>query len=100
MALAVVVDGGDGPRHLSGKISQTICHEVIYSSYEAVNHSVELILTPIPRKTLTALEPVTLPMDASAYWSCMAATLLAKVSVQREEQKERSQIYAGLSFSN
>lgn len=25
--------------------------------------------TPMPRKTLTALEPVTLPMDASAYWS-------------------------------
>lgn len=36
--------------------------------------------TPMPRKTLTALDPVTLPMDASAYWSWMAATLLANVS--------------------
>lgn len=36
--------------------------------------------TPMPRKTLTALEPVTLPMEASAYWSWMAATLLANVS--------------------
>ncbi|KAF3847159.1 hypothetical protein F7725_020187, partial [Dissostichus mawsoni] len=35
--------------------------------------------TPIPRNTLTALLPVTLPTDASACWSCMAATLLAKV---------------------
>lgn len=42
--------------------------------------------TPIPRKTLTALEPVTLPMEASAYWSWMAATLLAKVS---EENRKR-----------
>ena len=25
--------------------------------------------TPMPRNTLTALLPVTLPMDASAYWS-------------------------------
>lgn len=37
--------------------------------------------TPMPRKTLTALEPVTFPMEASAYWSWMAATLLANVSV-------------------
>jgi len=35
---------------------------------------------PIPRKTLTALLPVTLPIDESAYWSLMAATLLANVS--------------------
>ncbi|KAF3850389.1 hypothetical protein F7725_012161, partial [Dissostichus mawsoni] len=34
--------------------------------------------TPIPRNTLTALLPVTLPMEASAYWSWMADTLLAK----------------------
>lgn len=39
----------------------------------------------MPRKTLTALEPVTLPMDASAYWSWIAATLLAKVSEWRED---------------
>lgn len=36
----------------------------------------------MPRKTFTALLPVTFPMDASAYWSCVAATLLAKVSVE------------------
>lgn len=36
--------------------------------------------TPIPRKTFTALLPVTLPMEASAYWSWVAATLLANVS--------------------
>lgn len=42
--------------------------------------------TPMPRKTLTALLPVTLPMEASAYWSWMAATLLAKVSVQRRDR--------------
>lgn len=40
--------------------------------------------TPMPRKTLTALLPVTLPMDASAYWSWVAATLLANVSDSRE----------------
>jgi hypothetical protein len=37
----------------------------------------------IPRKTLTALEPVTLPTEASAVSSSMAATLEAKVSKQR-----------------
>merc|ERR1719161_1561301 len=35
---------------------------------------------PRPRKTLTELLPVTFPMDASAYWSCTAAVLEAKVS--------------------
>ena len=39
--------------------------------------------TPRPRNTFTALEPVTLPMDASAHWSCSAATLLANVSAGR-----------------
>lgn len=34
----------------------------------------------MPRKTLTALLPVTLPTDESAYGSLMAATLLANVS--------------------
>ena len=38
---------------------------------------------PMPRKTLTAFEPVTLPIDASAYWSPMAATLLANVSAKK-----------------
>ena len=38
---------------------------------------------PIPKKTLTALLPVTFPIDASAYSSCMAATLLANVSSRR-----------------
>lgn len=36
--------------------------------------------TPMPRNTLTALDPVTLPTDASAYLSWQAATLLANVS--------------------
>jgi len=35
---------------------------------------------PIPKNTFTALLPVTFPMEASAYSSCTAATLLAKVS--------------------
>lgn len=39
---------------------------------------------PIPRKTLTALLPVTFPMEASAYVSWTADTLLAKVSVEKE----------------
>lgn len=38
--------------------------------------------TPMPRKTFTALLPVTFPMEASAYWSCVAATLLANVSAK------------------
>ena len=37
--------------------------------------------TPIPKNTLTALLPVTFPIDESAYSSPTAATLLAKVSV-------------------
>lgn len=36
--------------------------------------------SPMPKKTLTALLPVTLPMEASAYTSWTAAALLAKVS--------------------
>lgn len=48
--------------------------------------------TPIPRKTFTALLPVTFPMDASAYWSWVAATLLANVSVG-EEKGSDSQYY-------
>lgn len=39
--------------------------------------------TPIPKNTLTALLPVTFPTHASAYWSWVAATLLAKVSGKR-----------------
>ena len=35
---------------------------------------------PRPRKTLTELEPVMLPIAASAVSSLIAATLLAKVS--------------------
>lgn len=35
---------------------------------------------PMPRNTLTALLPVTLPTEASAYLSLRAATLLANVS--------------------
>lgn len=36
--------------------------------------------TPMPRNTFTALLPVTLPTEASAYLSWIAATLLANVS--------------------
>ncbi len=50
--------------------------------------------SPMPRKTFTALLPVTLPMEASAYLSWMADTLLANVSdfegVVRERQKARN----------
>jgi len=35
---------------------------------------------PIPRKTLTALEPVTLPTEASAVSSSIAAVFEANVS--------------------
>lgn len=43
---------------------------------------------PIPRKTLTALLPVTLPMEASAYTSWRAADLLANVSGKGQRQME------------
>lgn len=43
--------------------------------------------SPMPKKTLTALLPVTLPMEASAYTSWTAAALLAKVS-ERERRNE------------
>lgn len=43
--------------------------------------------TPMPRKTFTALLPVTFPMEASAYWSCVAATLLANVSAKGRWRK-------------
>ena len=36
--------------------------------------------SPRPRNTLTELEPVTLPMALSAFFSLAAAALLAKVS--------------------
>lgn len=49
--------------------------------------------TPIPRKTFTALLPVTLPMDASAYWSWVAATLLANVSVEEKEKGSDTQYF-------
>ena len=39
---------------------------------------------PIPRKTFTALLPVTFPTDESAYSSLMAATLLANVSEKKK----------------
>ena len=38
---------------------------------------------PIPKNTFTAFEPVTLPTEASAVSSSIAATLLAKVSMRR-----------------
>ena len=41
----------------------------------AIDHAM-----PIPRNTLTALLPVTFPIEESAYLSLMAATLLANVS--------------------
>ena len=45
----------------------------------------------MPRKTLTELEPVTLPMDPSAVSSFIVATLLAKVS--RKEIEGRKNQY-------
>ena len=39
---------------------------------------------PIPRKTLTALEPVTLPTEASAVSSSIAAVFEANVSKVKE----------------
>lgn len=93
LPLAVVVDGSNGPGHLKThqfikyklqwplktetyiKTKKLYCQSIVHLS------TVDWAgLTPIPRKTLTALEPVTLPMDASAYWSWIAATLLANVS--------------------
>ena len=35
---------------------------------------------PIPRKTFTAFEPLTFPIELSAYLSCSAATFDANVS--------------------
>ena len=49
----------------------------------AMDHAI-----PIPRKTLTALEPVTLPTELSAVSSSIAAVLEAKVS--RGEHKVRT----------
>lgn len=49
---------------------------------------------PIPRKTFTALLPVTLPTLASAYLSWQAATLLANVSAI----KSYAQIFLLFSF--
>uniref|UniRef100_A0A915L7J6 Uncharacterized protein n=1 Tax=Romanomermis culicivorax TaxID=13658 RepID=A0A915L7J6_ROMCU len=46
----------------------------------ATAHNVQA--TPIPKKTLTALLPVTLPMLESAYLSWTAATLLANKSME------------------
>lgn len=63
------VPGGTSNPLSSPRIAETIAHSV---------HAI-----PIPKKTLTALLPVTLPMLESAYLSCMAATLLAKVSANQ-----------------
>lgn len=53
--------------------------EQMLSNSPAIVHAI-----PIPRNTLTAFEPVTLPIEESAYLSLMAATLDANVSVWRE----------------
>lgn len=75
-------------------------HHCICTSYEPVSQALdEPVLTPMPRNTLTALEPVTLPMDASAYWSWVAATLLAKVS-ERSEGGVRDQIFPVWAIAN
>lgn len=45
---------------------------------------------PMPRKTLTVFEPVTLPIEESAVSSLIVATLLAKVSkIERKSHKWR-----------
>lgn len=96
-ALGVMVDGGDGPCHLSdiSKASQNyteMTHRTLTITWQTwqcwlyFTTETDAGLTPMPRNTFTALDPVTLPMEASAYWSWMAATLLAKVSGQTEER--------------
>lgn len=42
---------------------------------------------PMPKKTFTAFEPVTLPTELSAYLSLIAATLLANVSIDKTNIK-------------
>lgn len=96
-ALGVMVDGGDGPCHLSdiSKASQNYMKVTHRTDHNMTDVAMVWIftaktyagLTPMPRNTFTALDPVTLPMEASAYWSWMAATLLAKVSGQTEERR-------------
>lgn len=41
----------------------------------------------LPKKTFTAFEPVTFPIDESAYLSLIAATLDANVSIKKEMRK-------------
>ena len=47
---------------------------------------------PIPRKTLTALEPVTLPTELSAVSSSIAEVLEAKVSSGEREIRIMSEM--------
>merc|ERR1712203_480416 len=53
----------------------TACRHVLLRQGVAILQAI-----PIPRKTLTALEPVTLPTEASAVSSSIAAVLEAEVS--------------------
>ena len=53
---------------------------------------------PIPRKTLTALEPVTLPTELSAVSSSIAAVLEAKVSERNDSLKICSKNLALISW--
>lgn len=94
--LTVVIDGSNGPCHLPDISRNTNdCNNYwgsrcIYTIYGPFHSFIFKWagLTPMPRKTLTALEPVTLPIDASAYWSWIAATLLANVSGDKDKQNK------------
>jgi hypothetical protein len=54
----------------------------------ATNHAI-----PIPKNTLTAFEPVTLPIEESAVLSCLAALTEANVSKSRKVRELKFQKY-------
>ena len=92
VGVALPVDGSHGPGN-TDTFSNTMCSYIL-----RLNHLKQLVFKQerrrekdmremiyisyefIPRKTLTALEPVTLPTEASAVSSSMAAVFEAKVS--------------------
>ena len=67
------------PGVYQGSFAYRACHAVaspMYLQYRAADSHGR----PRPRKTFTLLEPVMLPMEASAYGSCLAAVIEANVS--------------------
>ena len=61
----------------------------------AIDHAI-----PIPRNTLTALEPVTLPTELSAVSSSIAAVLEAKVSAGKCNVRKLSAAYHLVILTN